>query len=96
MQRSFSFQFNVVTFQNLCFDENGLNKMVAKKNLDVARTNRSTLELATKRERDRERGEGGGGGGGGGWLYGYMGGGVVVKFRYITYILIISCNITSC
>ena len=31
MQRSFSFQFNVVTFQNLCFDENGLNEMVAKK-----------------------------------------------------------------
>lgn len=70
MQRLFSFQFNVVTFQNLCFDENGLNKMVAKKNLDVARTNRSTLELATKRERDRERGEGGGGGCGYG---GYMG-----------------------
>ena len=40
MQRSFSFQFNVVTFQNLCFDENGLNEMVAKKKkLDVARTN---------------------------------------------------------
>lgn len=33
MQRSFSFQFNVVTFQNLCFDKNGLNEMVAKKNL---------------------------------------------------------------
>ena len=62
MQRSFSFQFNVVTFQNLCFDENGLNKMVAKKNLDEARTNRSTLDLATKRERDRERGGGGYGG----------------------------------
>ena len=94
MQRSFSFQFNVVTFQNLCFDENGLNKMVAKKILDEARTNRSTLDLATKRERDRERG---GGGGVRVWgLYGYMGGGVVVKFRYITYILIISCNITSC
>lgn len=31
MQRSFSFQNNVVTFQNLCFDENGLNEMVAKK-----------------------------------------------------------------
>ena len=46
MQRSFSFQFNVVTFENLCFDENGLNKMVAKKTLDVARTNRSTLDLA--------------------------------------------------
>ena len=64
MQRSFSFQFNVVTFQNLCFDENGLNKMVAKKNLDEARTNRSTLDLATKRERDRERGGGGCGYGG--------------------------------
>ena len=93
MQRSFSFQFNVVTFQNLCFDENGLNKMVAKKNLDEARTNRSTLDLATKRERETERG---GGGVRVWWLYGYMGGGVVVKFRYITYILIISCNITSC
>ena len=68
MQRSFSFQFNVVTFQNLCFDENGLNKMVAKKNLDVARTNRSTLDWQP-RERETER-EGGGGGCGYG---GYMG-----------------------
>lgn len=34
------------SFQNLCFDENGLNEMGAKKNLDVARTNRSTLDLA--------------------------------------------------
>ena len=78
MQRSFSFQFNVVTFQNLCFDENGLNKMVAKKNLDVARTNRSTLDLATKRERDRERGGEGGGGGAGMvaiWVYGGRRGG---------------------
>lgn len=75
MQRSFSFQFNVVTFQNLCFDENGLNKMVAKKNLDVARTNRSTLDLATKRERDRERGGWGGAGMVGIWVYGGRRGG---------------------
>ena len=74
MQRSFSFQFNVVTFQNLYFDENGLNKMVAKKK--SWRGENKTIHLW--------------------WVYGYMGGGVVVKFQYITYILIISCNITSC
>lgn len=43
-----------------------------------------------------EREGGGGGWVGVWWVYGYMGGGVVVKFQYIPYILIISCNITSC
>ena len=80
MQRSFSFQFNVVTFQNLCFDENGLNKMVAKKK--SWRGENKTIHLRfgrlTKRERERERErERGGGGGGmvGIWVYGGRRGG---------------------
>ena len=58
MQRSFSFQFNVFTFQNLCLDENGLNEMVAKKNKPIR------LRWQINQERERGRGVGGGGGGG--------------------------------